>query len=338
MLLLFSLFVLGLCQNWQMVYIFVGDTCWLDAQNTTIAYPLDFIATNLATTPCVAINCISAGGFSFKTACATSPPSIPNGMVGWGQWLGTTSCSTDPSIIAAYTTGCTTVPLTQTVNPALASFQLSCEGNDLKVTSWPSAGSCPAGGVSASVTYNFGCASVSANGQSVAFKQIGCRNGGVSIDWTAFFKIWTAWVGAWTINAFNQAANAFYQAASAWRYTFTSVGSTISVDVTFTGPTDPTVVATFVNNACSEMLQQILAGVCAQRISGASCTINANPFRQDSCIFTVIASAKRSELDSQQLPTQITISQSLSPTSSGMVSRPQFIVMLVALFVYFLKH
>jgi hypothetical protein len=337
MLLFFSLFVLGLGQNWQSAYIFVGDTCWLDAGNTTLAYPLDFAATNLATA-CISIPCVSAGGFSFRTDCSTSQPPLPNGMVGWGSWLGTTSCSGSPSVIAAYTTGCTTVPLTQTVNPVLSSFQLQCVGNDLKVTSWPTTGSCPAGGNSVSVQYNAGCAGVTSNGQSVSLRQIGCRNGGVSIDWTAFFRIWTAWVGAWTINAFNAAVNNFYQTASAWRYSFSASGSTVSVDVTFTGPTDPTVVATFVNNACSEMLQRILAGVCAARVSGPSCSVNANPFREDSCIFTVIASAKRSELDSQQLPTQITILQTLSPTSSGMVTRPQFIVMLVALFLYFLKH
>jgi hypothetical protein len=269
------------------------------------------------------------------TACSVNQPSIPNGMVGWGFWNGTTSCSAAPTIISAYTTGCTTLPGAGGVGAQ--SFSLTCQGNDLKVSQWISTGAC-ASNPTLSVQYNFGCASATHNGYSAAVKQIGCQNGGVSINWIGFFQAWARIVGAWTVAAWNNAVTNFYQSHGTITYSYASNGATVSVAVTFTGPTDPVQVQAFVTASCSQMLQKAIQGVCQQEISGLHCSVNPTPLQQDTCTFTVTASAKRSALDTEQMPTAITIQQGVSSTtSSGMATQPQFLLMLAALFLFFLR-
>jgi hypothetical protein len=259
-------------------------------------------------------------------------------MVGWGIYNGTTSCANAPTVITAYTTGCTTVPLAGGVGSQ--SFSLTCaNNNNLKVSHWISSAQCtPEGSPTLSVQYNAGCVSASANGYSIAAKQIGCSNGGASINWTAFFKSWVSAVGAWAaqVAAWNAAVTAYFQSASTFTYTYSGNGAVISVDITFNAPTATTTVQAFVTTSCSQMLQAIIAGVCQQQISGTHCSIHPTPLQQDTCTFTVKATGKRHALDTEQLPTQITIQQGVSSTtSSGIATQPQFLLMLVALFLFF---
>jgi hypothetical protein len=248
-------------------------------------------------------------------------------MVGWGLWNGTTSCSATPTVITAYTTGCTTLPT--------ASFSLTCAGNDLKVQEWIGTAGC-IGNPTISVQYNFGCVGGSSGGYSAALKQIGCSNGGVSINWISFYKTWVAAVGTWAVSAWNAAVTAFYQSHGTITYTYSGNGATVSVDVTFTGPTDPISVQAFVTASCTQMLQKAIQGICQQEISGLHCSVNPTPLQQDTCTFTVTASAKRSALDTEAMPTAITINQGVSSTtSSGMATQPQFLLMLAALFLFF---
>jgi len=256
-------------------------------------------------------------------------------MVGWGFWNGTTSCSAAPTLITAYTTGCTTVPLSGGVGSQ--SFSLTCGSNkDLKVSQWVGTANC-LNNPTLSVQYNFGCASTSYAGYSAAVKQIGCSPGGASINWISFFKDWAAVVGTWTVTAWNNAVTAFYQSHGSFSYTYSGNGATVSVDITFTGPTDTLTVQAFVTASCSQMLQKAIRGLCQREISGLHCSVNPVPLQQDTCTFVITASAKRNVLGTEvAMPTAITINQGVSSTTnSGMATQPQFLLMLVALFLFF---
>jgi len=330
---LFSLFVLGR-SDWSAAYIFAGGNgCYQDAGSTIPSYPLEFVATSLSTA-CANIACFSVGQFSFLTTCTTTQPAIPDGMVAWGEYTGTTSCSGSPSIITAYTTGCTTLPgLTAGTSE---SFQLTCDSSrKLHYAEWLSNGGCPSSpAASVAVSYGFGCASVNANGVKAAIQQIGCHNGGVSINWFNIFKTWASYA-TWTVAAFDVAVYNFFKTNGAWTYDFSVTDPVVSVDVTFTGGVNDTAVLNFVDTACSQMLQTILNGICANAVSGTQCTANPTPLQKHTCSYTVTATAKRGN---QQQTSGITISQSFAQQSSGMMARPSFIVMLVALLSYFLKH
>jgi len=247
--------------------------------------PIVWVVTLAASGSCVDAGCNGGGGYSSQISCSAGLPDFPNGVVGYSEY-NQADCAGEPETLLGYTTGCICDPT--------YCYQTTCDGESLAAAIYPGSNGGCSGTPTDSATYNAGCISAG----STSIKQTSCSSGGASVDWNGYLSTWLSGVGqSWDIPTF--AATTYYQSNGQW----TISGSTVSVQITFTGSEDSATIDAFVVRVCSDMIQNANAGVCTGS-AATDCASNPTPCHAD-CTWVTVTSKRQTTASVIQMNAQM---------------------------------
>jgi len=304
-----------------------------DCSGTPVSWA---VITMPAGVPCTDIACISTGELSVQTSCTTTfPSSVPDGMLGWFVYSGSSDCSGSPSAASAYTTGCSVVPGGLAVD-------FSCDSSGNANYALYNGGSCT-GNPTASQDYKYGC--IGAGGESIQQKTCDAGSGGQNINWDDYLNSYLSNVGQnWVISGFNTATTDYFKSAGSW----TVDGTKVAVSVTFSASQPDSVIAGFVNSVCADLVKNANTGICTSH--PIDCTVTADPITA-SCTYTITTSKRATNGTGSGSAIDISAAfgtPTTSPDNGGGLSGGAkaaiaicvigFVLIVVAVAYYFMVH